>query len=111
MIGLAWRNLWRQGRRSLISVGAVALVVLFATVIFGMGGAMTNGMYDDLTTEVGNAQVHVEGYRDARNYRAGLLTGATALREVVAQTVPDAVVIGTVQVPGLWRARTARVAW
>ena len=57
MVALAWRNLWRQGRRSLVSLLAVALVVLFATVMYSFGGALTNGMYGDLTDEVGNAQI------------------------------------------------------
>ena len=101
MIALAWRNLWRQGRRSLISLLAVALVVLFATVMYSFGGAITNGMYGDLTDEVGNAQLRSEGYRDARNFDDGLLKDASELRKTVAQTTPNAVVVGALQVPGL----------
>ncbi len=106
MIALAWRNLWRQGRRSLISLLAVALVVLFATVMYSFGGALTNGMYGDLTDEVGNAQIRPEGYRDARNFGNGLLKDASSLRETVAQTTPDAVVVGGLQVPGLVAGET-----
>ena len=106
MIALAWRNLWRQGRRSLISLLAVALVVLFATVMYSLGGALTNGMYGDLTAEVGNAQIRPEGYRDARNFDDGLLKDAAELRKTVAQTAPDAVVVGALQVPGLVAGET-----
>ena len=106
MIALAWRNLWRQGRRSLISLLAVALVVLFATVMYSFGGALTNGMYGDLTDEVGNAQIRPEGYRDARNFDDGLLKDASELRKTVAQTTPDAVVVGALQVPGLVAGET-----
>ncbi len=101
MIALAWRNLWRQGRRSLISILAVALVVLFAILIYSFGGALTNGMYGDLTKQVGNVQIHTAGYRDARNFGAGLLENAAEVREAVAQTLPDAVTVGSLQVPGL----------
>ncbi len=101
MIALAWRNLWRQGRRSLISILAVAIVVLFAIVMYSFGGALTNGMYGDLTDQVGNVQIHTEGYRDARSFGAGLLENAAEVRETVAQTLPDAVVVGSLQVPGL----------
>ena len=106
MIALAWRNLWRQGRRSLVSLLAVALVVLFATVMYSFGGALTNGMYGDLTDEVGNAQIRPEGYRDARNFDDGLLKDASELRKTVAQTTPDAVVVGGLQVPGLVAGET-----
>lgn len=106
MIALAWRNLWRQGRRSLISLLAVALVVLFATVMYSFGGAVTNGMYGDLTEEVGNAQLRPEGYREARDFGDGLLEDASSLRETVAQTLPDAVVVGALQVPGLVAGET-----
>ncbi len=101
MMALAWRNLWRQGRRSLISVLAVAIVVLFAIVMYSFGGALTNGMYGDLTDQVGNVQIHTEDYRDARNFGAGLLENAAEVKETVAQTLPDAVVVGSLQVPGL----------
>jgi len=101
MIALAWRNLWRQGRRSLISLIAVAIVVLFAVLMYSMAGALTNGMYADLTKEVGNAQIHTADYRDARNFSDGLLDNATEIRDTVASTAPDAVVVGSLQVPGL----------
>ena len=101
MIALAWRNLWRQGRRSLIALFAVATVVLFAVLMYSLVGAVSNGMYQDLTREVGNAQLHTAGYRDARDFSGGLLTNAAEIRETVAQTVPGAVVVGSLQVPGL----------
>ena len=101
MILLAWRNLWRQGRRSLISLIAVATVVFFAVMMYSLGGALTNGMYADLTKEVGNAQIHTEAYRDARNFGDGLLEDVASIREQVTRTAPDAVVIGSLQVPGL----------
>ena len=101
MIALAWRNLWRQGRRSLIALFAVATVVLFAVLLYSLVGAVSNGMYQDLTREVGNAQLHTAGYRDARDFSGSLLTNAAEIRETMAQTVPGAVVVGSLQVPGL----------
>ncbi len=101
MLALAGRNLWRQGRRSLIALFAVATVVLFAVVMYSLVGALSNGMYQDLTREVGNAQIHTAGYREARNFSGGLLQNAAEIRETVSQTVPGAVVVGSLQVPGL----------
>ena len=101
MIALAWRNLWRQGRRSLIALIAVAIVVFFAVMMYAFGGALTNGMYADLTGEVGNVQIHTEGYRDARNFGDSLLEDVASTKEQVARTAPDAVIVGSLQVPGL----------
>ena len=101
MLALAWRNLWRQGRRSLISLSAVAIVVLFAILMYSLGGAMTNGMYQDLTDQVGNVQVATEGYRDARDFDDALLENVAEIRQTVAETLPDAVMAGSLQVPGL----------
>lgn len=101
MIALAWRNLWRQGRRSLISVFAVATVVLFAILMYSAGGAMTNGMYQDLTDQVGNVQIRAAGYRSARSFGDGLLENAAEVRETAAQVLPDAVMVGSLQIPGL----------
>ncbi|MCA9839697.1 MAG: ABC transporter permease [Trueperaceae bacterium] len=101
MIALAWRNLWRQRRRSLISLFAVALVVLFAILMYSMMGSMSNAMYQDLTKEVGNIQIHKAGYRDAQDFSSGLLTNAAQVRETVAQTAPNAIVLGSLQAPAL----------
>lgn len=101
MIALAWRNIWRQGRRSLISLIAVAIVVLFAILMYGMGGALSNGMYQDLTEQVGNIQIHTADYRDADDFADALLNNATEVRTIVEQTAPDAVLVGTLLVPGL----------
>ncbi len=101
MIALAWRNLWRQGRRSLISLFAVALVVLFALLMYSLMGSMSNAMYQDLTKGVGNIQVHKAGYRDAQDFSSGLLKNAAEVRTTIAQTTPDAIVLGSLQVPAL----------
>ena len=101
MVALAWRNLWRQGRRSLISILAVALVVVFAIFMYSMGGALTNGMYGDLTKEVGNLQLHADGYRDARDFSESLLSDAADIRNTVAEVSPEAIVVGALRVPGL----------
>ena len=101
MIALAWRNLWRQGRRSLISIFAVAVVVFYALVMYSFGGAMMNGMYQDLTDQVGNAQVRIQGYREASSFENGLLEDAAEVRATIQQVLPDAILVGGLQVPAL----------
>lgn len=60
---LAWRNIWRNKRRTLIAAASVAFAVLFATTM----SAMQKGAWDRMLNNVvhfyfGYAQVHAEGY-------------------------------------------------
>lgn len=101
MIALAWRNLWRQRHRSLIAVFAVAIVVWIAILLYAMGGALKNSFYQDLTEQVGHVQVHVAGHEDARDFGAGLIRGAGALRAQVRRVAPDADLVATLRAPAL----------
>lgn len=106
MIALAWRNLWRQGRRSLVTLLVVALVVFLAILYYSLGGATSNSIYGDLTREVGHIQVHAAGYRDARNFGSGLLQESRELRQKLVQSEPDALIAGSLQVPVLIAGET-----
>ena len=101
MIAMAWRNLWRQGRRSLIAMFAVAIVVLMAILMYAMGGAVTNSIYQDLTGQFGHIQIRAAGWRDAQDFDDALLLEADALRAEVSRVAPDAAVVGVLQVPAL----------
>ncbi len=101
MLSLAWRNLWRQRRRSLTTAAAVALVVLISILFYSMGGALTNSFYQDVTQRAGHLQVHVAGYRDLVDLRDRLLRPANALQTAIAKAAPGAVVFGVLQVPAL----------
>lgn len=101
MIAMAWRNLWRQRSRSLIAIFAVAIVVWIAILAYSMGGALKNAFYQDLTEQVGHVQVHRAGYRDARDFEAGLIRDAAAVREQVARIAPDALLVSTLHAPAL----------
>ncbi len=101
MIGMAWRNLWRQGRRSLIAIFAVAVVVFMAIFMYGLGGAGTNSLYQDLTGEIGHMQIHVDGWRDARDFDDGLLRNAATVRTAVEAVAPELDLVAVLQVPAL----------
>ena len=65
---LAWRNLWRSRRRTLISVTSI----LFAMSLAWVTRAMQNGSYDNMIQSVvgfysGYIQVHGAGYWQARS--------------------------------------------
>lgn len=62
---MAWRNLWRNGRRTLVTVGAMTLalwaMVLYTSLMQGMLGSMESTLLD---VELGEIQIHADGYRE-----------------------------------------------
>lgn len=100
-LSLAWRNLWRQGRRTLIAVFAVATVVFMAIFMYGFSGAMTNSLYQDLVEQTGHIQIRAAEWRDARGFDDALLGEADALRATAERVAPDARIVSVLQAPAL----------
>ncbi len=65
ILRMAWRNLWRNGRRTLVTVAAMTLalwsMVLYTSLMEGMLGSMETTLLD---VELGEIQVHADGYRE-----------------------------------------------
>jgi ABC-type lipoprotein release transport system permease subunit len=65
MVRLAWRNVWRNGRRAAIVISAVAVgiagVILSMAVNYGMVFQMVETA---IATELGHLQVHARGFED-----------------------------------------------
>ncbi len=60
---LTWRNLWRNRRRTLITMGSITFAVLFAILM----QSFQKGIFDNLVKNVvgfyhGNLQIHQQGY-------------------------------------------------
>lgn len=71
---LAWRNIWRNKRRTLISAASVAFAVLFATSM----SSLQKGGWDRMLNNVvhfyfGYAQVHAEGYWEEQTIDRSLM--------------------------------------
>jgi len=65
VIKLAWRNIWRNKRRTFITVGAVAFAVFMASVLRSFQkGAWDKIVDSTVNLYYGFAQVHGEGYWD-----------------------------------------------
>jgi len=67
ILKLAWRNIWRNRRRSFVTLSSVLFAVFFAVVL----RALQLGTYDRLIDNVvssytGYIQIHQEGYWDDR---------------------------------------------
>ena len=105
MLSLAWRNLWRHRWRSLVTAGAVALVVFLSLLYFGMGGASRNSFYQRITENSGHVQVRQPGWRDARALRDRLIHDAAAVRALVVDMAEARLdspeVVGVLDVPAL----------
>jgi len=85
VVRLAWRNLWRQPRRTWLTTGAMVfsntLLVFMISLQFGMYGLMIDNTLQVFT---GHMQVQAPGYKDDQKIRQAvpqILPLATDLRE------------------------------
>ena len=63
LLKLAWRNIWRNKKRSYITISAIAIAVLLSVCM----RSMQLGMYDNMISKVvgsysGYLQIHSKGY-------------------------------------------------
>lgn len=65
---LAWRNLMRNRRRSILTLVAVLFPVMLLDIMWGMSGAVRRNLFDNTTLlQTGHLQVHVAGYEELQN--------------------------------------------
>lgn len=62
---MSWRNLWRNRRRTLVTIAAIALALTVELLYSGLIAGYMRGMERDaLDYEVGDVQIVAAGYRD-----------------------------------------------
>jgi ABC-type lipoprotein release transport system permease subunit len=90
---MAWRNVWRNWRRTVIAVIAIALGLAFILVFDGMLGGINEALYGNtVKLQGGHVQVHAPGFREKANRlpllplvnRGAAAEAALAQPEVVA---------------------------
>jgi len=65
---MAWRNVWRNWRRTVIAGIAIALGLTFILMFDGMLGGMDEALYGNtVKLQGGNVQIHAPGYREKMN--------------------------------------------
>ena len=65
---IAWRNVWRNGRRTVIAIAAMSLALTLIVAFDGMMGGMTGVMYENTVRHSGgHVLVHALGYREKAN--------------------------------------------
>jgi putative ABC transport system permease protein len=88
LLKMAWRNVWRNRRRTVIAVIAIALGLALMLFFDGMLGGAKQAIYGNtVRLQGGNVQVHAPGYRE-RAKRLPLLPLAdpdAAVRAALAQ--------------------------
>jgi len=91
---LAWRNLWRNKRRTLITVAAIALAVFFSTLMASMQEGTYSRMIDNVVKfYAGYIQIHHNDYWETKSINDSYVPNDSLYEkcrsiEQVAQVVP-----------------------
>jgi ABC-type lipoprotein release transport system permease subunit len=68
LLRMAWRNVWRNWRRTVIAGIAIALGLTFILVFDGFLGGMNEALYGNtVKLQGGHVQVHAPGFRERAN--------------------------------------------
>ncbi len=83
---MAWRNVWRYRRRTLLTVFTIALGLAFGILMRGIGDGFHEQMVDNsVRAEIGHLQIHLRGYhRDPSLQKT--LPDAALVERVIRQT-------------------------
>ncbi len=88
LLKLAWRNIWRNGRRTIITLLALAMGVTAIVSIHSFRIVATEAMIRELTTGlVGHLQVHARGYQESPEM-ASVVLHADAIEARITTALP-----------------------
>ncbi len=69
----AWRNLWRNKQRTIITIAAISLNTAILIISYALMDGMIKHTVNNMTNMVvGEAQIHGKGYRDDRSFYKSL---------------------------------------
>jgi ABC-type lipoprotein release transport system permease subunit len=87
VLRLAWRNVWRQPRRSAVVVAAVAVGIAGVLVSMAINyGMMLQMVETAISTELGHLQIHAEGFDENPALETRLREGARAQTALLERT-------------------------
>jgi len=82
---LAWRNIWRNKRRTMISIGSVLFAVLFALLTRSMQlGSYSYMIRNVVRLSTGYMQIHAAGYWEKRSIDLAFTDGEKLRSEIKA---------------------------
>lgn len=93
LLKLAWRNIWRNRKRTLITAASIVFAVLLATLM----NSVTEGVLYKLQENVvsfysGALQVHKKGYWDEQSLDNSMLVNDTLLQQLIAHREVNGVI-------------------
>ena len=101
LLPLGWRNLWRNPRRTLITLVVVAVGTWSVLIFAALFNALTTGSRDTtLRFLTGHGQLHAAGYLDDPSVSRSMAPPAPALRGAL-DAPPVAAWTGRVRVPAI----------
>ena len=85
ILKLAWKNIWRNRRRTYITISAIAFAVLFAVAMRSMQQGMEEQMVKTaVENNLGYIQVHSDGYWDDKLLENGMFSDDISISKVEA---------------------------
>lgn len=90
LLKLAWRNVWRNRRRTLLVVLAMGMMMSFLVMYDGMIGGFESAVYGNaIKLSGGNVQVRAEGYQDSYSPNPMLPMGSGLDAVEAAEGLPN----------------------
>ena len=83
LIKIAWRNVWRNKRRSFITIAAIFIAIFLAIIM----RSLQLGMYDNMIKNVvgsfsGYFQLHSKGYWEDKNIDNSYKVGKSTIKNI-----------------------------
>lgn len=86
ILKMAWRNIWRNRRRSLVTIGAMTLALTVLVLYSGLVEGNLQGMERNIVDlEVGDVQIHAGDYRDKPSIYTRVESPDTLLEKLDAE--------------------------
>jgi len=83
MMQLAWRNIWRNRRRAIITMASVFFAVFFSVLMKSFNTGVWDKMVDNtLRTQTGHIQIHGTGYWDDKVIDNFMLMDAATIAQI-----------------------------
>ncbi|MDX2362588.1 MAG: FtsX-like permease family protein [Crocinitomicaceae bacterium] len=85
IVKLAWKNIWRNRRRTFITISAIAFAVLFAVGMRSMQQGMEEQMLESIVNNnMGYIQIHNNGFWDEQTLDNGFYADEIPIDEIEA---------------------------